>query len=812
MEAVNALPKRKGASRISFRDIFNLLLSPANNEILALLSSGEYNTREIARILGRDEADVSRRLSRMRELGLVEARWVKVSGRNVKLYRLRAKRIIVDFTRGGGISFSIDTGERVSSETLGFEAPRTRYPVTELFVGRSRELEILADKNKPVVIVYGLPGVGKTTLVSRYFSLLEGVPKYWHSFSELDYYDFIVKKLALYLASQGYNELVELLASGNIDQRLVADLLVEGLERISAVIVFDDYHKCRDNRLRSLVSYLVDNVGNSKLIVISRQLPSELASSTNTISILLSGLDPREALELLRSYGVEVSVGDFAEIYAATQGHPGLLRLIAEIALKKGLGEVKKLVIKGGLSIRLWETLYSYLDVDEREVIQILSCFDEPVPRELLENITRYPRLLDRVLYNLVDKGLINTRRNEYYLHDLIRGLIRVLRENYDCSKCYRLAGDYYLSVGGVEDYLKALRYYALAGYSKGIVKAVNYRITSLRYQIEDYKEPYRRLLQGIIDLVGDARAKGYLYHELALIYLGMDRHDEAREYFNLTLSLLNPVKDKYILALTYARMILLGERTPNIREAKEYADKALKLALELGEPYNHIIESIVHANLGRVYAYAGVYDKVYEEVEKEYEASLKIGDPYDEALSKFHLAIAKHMVGRKKEALRDLLEVFKTFKALGLRSKELMLSSVLAQAYFEQEQYVYSEKYARKAFEGFIKSRLVSQACNAANYIVASQLALNQDPSRSVLEWMEENCGKLEFSECIISQLLLGVVYSKDTSSLSRVLDAAREKAEFLKSADSKLIELLVRVAGEKNPAIALELKEVFS
>ncbi len=802
---------RSGSSRTRFRDIFNLLLSPANHEILALLSSGEYNTREIARILGRDEADVSRRLSRMRELGLVEARWVKVSGRNVKLYRLKARRIIIDFTHGGGIRFSLETERSVSSETMDLDLSRVGYPKAEIFIGRSRELGILADKSKPVIIVYGLAGVGKTTLVSHYFNSLEDVPRYWHSFSELDYYDFLVKKLALYLSSQGYSRLLEIIASGNTNPRLLADSLTEGLESIGAVIVFDDYHKCRDNRLRSLISHLVDRVRNSKLIIISRQLPAELASSTNTVSILLPGLSPREALKLLESYGVKVPASEFAEIYAATQGHPGLLRLIAEIALKKGLEEIKKLIVKGDLSIRLWKTLYSYLDVNERELVQILSCFDEPVPRDLLSDITKYPRLLDRVVYNLVDKGLLSVRENQYRLHDLIHGLVKILRKNYDCSRCYRVAGDYYLGLGGVEDYLKALRYYALAQFSKGIIEAVNYRVGRLRYQMEDYMEPYRNLIEGIIDLIDDPRAKGYLYHELASIYLNLDKYDKAKEYYTLALGLLSPVKDRFVLALVHARMILVTELKPDIEEARRHARRALELAEEIEEPYKYVVESAVHANLGRIYAYSNMMDKAYEEIEKEYRITLKIGDPYEEAVSRFHLAIAKYMVGRKEEAIKDLLEVLRVFQLLGLKSKELMLFSVLGQAFFEQGQYVYAEEYSRKAYEGLVKNRAIMDACNIANYMVASQLILGREPDEKVLEWMDENCNRYAFSECIVAKLLVGIIYSRSIDSLSEVLEAAGEKAEFIKAMDKELVKFLFRLAEDRNPVLAAQLREIF-
>ncbi len=795
---------------VRFRDIFNLLLSPANNEILSLLSSGEYSTREIARILGRDEADVSRRLSRMRNLGLVEARWVKVSGRNVKLYRLKARRIIVDFTQGEGVRFLLETRESSSSETHVSVIPDNGFPKPGFFIGREEELKALFDGDNHVIVVYGLPGIGKTTLVSYYYSVLGGKPKYWHSFSGLDYYDFLVKKLALYLSSQGYDRLINLLATGNLEPRIAADLLVEGIDRLRLLLVFDDYHKCRDPKIRELVAYIASTIMKGKMIVVSRRLPPELSSIMGTVKILLKGLDPRGSLKLLHHYNIYLSPRDFTEVYIATQGHPGLLKLVAEVSLRKGLKAAKDLVAKGDIFTRLLSSLYSYLDVAEKEVLQILSCFDEPVPRSLLERLVPRRSIIRKIVYDLLDKGLVGLDNRGYYLLDLIRGFAKTIRKGYECKKCYRVAGDYYLGLGDVESYMKALRYYVLASHSKGIVEAIDYRVKRLRYQIEDYREPYMNLLGELVGLVDDARARGYMYHELALLYLNTNNYDDAEKYFNLVLNLLSPVKDRYILALTHARMILLAERELDISEAEEHADKALTLARDLEEPYNYIVESTVHANLGRVYAYSNMLDKVYEEVEKEYEASAKIGDPYDEVLSRFHLAIAKYMLYGRDEIIGDFLEILEAFRALGVKSKEIVLYGVLGQAYFDHGYYVEAEKYARKAFRELVENKSMLMACNAANYTIVSQLILGRDIDYKVLEWMDENCKCTEFTECIISQLILGIIYPGSNNRLDKALELAEKKANLIRSADNKLVQALIGFAEKKYPEITVQLKNI--
>ncbi len=795
------------SSGAGFRDIFNLLLSQANNEILALLSTGEYNTREIARILGRDEADVSRRLSRMRELGLVEARWVKVSGRNVKLYRLKAKRIVIDLSRSGSIGFTLETEAGVSSDTFSLEVTSSKLKRPVLFIGRKRELEILGS-SKPVIVVYGFPGIGKTTLVSYYYNQVSDQPKYWHVFSELDYYDFLIKRLALHLASNGYSGLIDLLASGNIDQKLMADRLLEGLEETRTILVFDDYHKCRDPRLRELVSYIASRLEKGKLIVVSRRLPPELASSMNIVKILLTGLTPHEALKLLENYGLKLSAEYFAEIYAATQGHPGLLKLVAEVALKEGVDYARNLLAKGNITSQLWRTLYSYLDVSEREVIQILSCFDEPVPREVLSRLVKAPRILDRLLYSLIDKGLIGAESGRYYLLDMIKGLVGFIRENYDCRKCYRVAGDYYLGLGGVEDYMSALRYYALSGYYKGIIEAIEYRIKRLRYQMLDYTLVYEELLEKIKEWVKNPRALGYIYHELAAALVIRNEMDKARKYYEQAIRLLNPQLDKYVLASCYARMILLGENVQDLESAEKYARLALEYAAKLEEPYRYHIESMVHSNLSRVYAHAGLVDKVYEEVEKEYEISLKTGDSYDEALSRFHLAIAKYMVGRRREALEDFLNSYQLFKTIGSRNMVALAASVLAQAFFEHENYEESLRYAKESFELFVKYRFNIRACNSANYLIASNMILGLESDARILEWVRENCNQLEYMECILANILLVINGLKPHIPWDEILRAAREKAKALIANDKPLVEVIIKLLAEKNPEASQELK----
>ncbi len=182
---------------VEAQEVLKLLKDTVSRSILSLLSTGDYGVREIARILGRSESEVSRRLSRMRELGVVDCKWARIGGRNLKLYSLRVEELRVEFS-SGGVRFSVKTRSG-KEEVVGSSYERVvEIPSTLFFVGRRRELDKLAS-SRGVVVVIGVPGVGKTALVSKYAESYKDGPVYWSTLTELDYYEFLVRDLALFL-------------------------------------------------------------------------------------------------------------------------------------------------------------------------------------------------------------------------------------------------------------------------------------------------------------------------------------------------------------------------------------------------------------------------------------------------------------------------------------------------------------------------------------------------------------------------------------------------------------------------------------
>ncbi len=139
-------------------DFIEELRSDLTLKILMVLSLGPNFPRAIAQMVGASEQSVSRKLKVLHSLGLVESRWARLNGQNVKLYSLRSNRITIEFV-GGKANLIVD-GMPVNTSTI--RSPKPPIQLKE----RNRELAMLDECDK--CIVWGMPGIGKTALISTY--------------------------------------------------------------------------------------------------------------------------------------------------------------------------------------------------------------------------------------------------------------------------------------------------------------------------------------------------------------------------------------------------------------------------------------------------------------------------------------------------------------------------------------------------------------------------------------------------------------------------------------------------------------------
>lgn len=784
-----------------FREILSILSSEANIEILMLLSTGEYNTREIARILGRDETDVSRRLSKMRSLGLVESYWARVAGRNVKLYRLKGKRLVIDLS-AGGVSIEV-SGKPRASYSISIRRGGCLRPHSppSLFVGREKELAELERSQASIVVITGLPGVGKTSLASKYYEDYEGGPKYWYSMSGLDYLDFFVKKMMLCLASETGNEELVNMIRDRIDYPEAAERMAETLNRLKALLVIDDYHKHRDKRIAEFLAHVAQRISGGKLFIVSRTVPKGLPMDRAKV-LRLEGLPPLEAYKLVKEKGVTIDRKAFVEVYIATQGHPGLLNLLSSIAIEKGMGKALTLLAGGSMTEKIWKAVSEYLGDVERKIVSYMLCFDEPIPHEILEGVAP-AKNLERSLETLEDKHIVKKTGHLYEVTGLLRAIAAGAmkdRRRY-CRHVFRKAGDYYLAQGSVEDFFKALRYYALSGYSKGVISAIRYRLRSISYRILDYIESYGALLEEIESQVDDYIARSYVAHELGVVAFNRGEYRKALNYFKLSLNIAERIRDHYIVSLVLSRYPLFAEvGLIGEKEAVEAALSSLKLIKGLDGVEAADAEFGVYANLARLYYSMGRLEEAYRNVLAELRAAEKHSDPFYKAIARFHVAIVRR--ARGEESTEDLLESYSLFKLSGLKNHAALAATVLARILLERGEAGKAWKYAQESIKAFEAAGNRLSLCEALGIGLVALMAQNrwEDKAAQLAERIIAECEEVGEKISLIAAYCykLGIGLGGNAAMLNSYLEG-------LEDSDSRtMLNVIAEAVRGKRPDIA--------
>jgi len=653
--------------------LLKLLSSKVVLKIISVLSAGELSPRQIAEATGVDESVVSRKLKRLKEYGLVEYSWVRSGDRNLKVYRLSRKALTIVVTYPspkvllknlGGVKEE-HSGEAGRALTLSYDAPPPRLVI---FVGRERDLEVLRGGMPGTVVISGVSGIGKTSLVAEYIHRYELTDRViWYEFTGLeDYYSFL-RHVASALERRGYIALIDALRRGERNGDFLARLLAEGMDRVGIILVLDDYHKCGDGKVKLLLPVIASRISASQLIVISRVTPQELMTLTKPPrSIELRGLKFGEVKDLLRSYDVVVGNNVAVEVHVATQGIPALVEAFATLVKERGLEEALNALRSGAIATAFWMRIYSSLTPAERGVLRVLAHFDEALPPELITEMVGMKGAV-RALYSLVDKGMAEEVGPGFRLKDWVRSVIRLRHVN---PAYYIKVGDTYLkSSDDVDLFIKALRYYVKANDERRCLTALKHRLLKIKYRLLEILESYREVLLEINRFAKNPELLGYLNLELGLVLTNIGKHKEGVEYFKKAARIGELLKDYFLAA--YANSVL-SSALVDLHDTERSLERALRALdyasrVEDEELRLYALHS-AYANLTKAYAFRDELDKAYEYVLKEAETASKLNDPIAYMLSLSNVAIIKGLMGRLKESTVMLKQIRRDLKLLRIR------------------------------------------------------------------------------------------------------------------------------------------------
>jgi tetratricopeptide (TPR) repeat protein/DNA-binding MarR family transcriptional regulator len=317
---------------------------------------------------------------------------------------------VVDLARDG---VSLSPSSFIERSEVADERPTVERsigrPVVAQFFGRSEVLARIRDAldgdEISTILVHGMPGIGKSTLMSKVFDELSGRRSlFWYAFSPWDSDRGFADQLGAFLSSSGCRSVSRALKSG-VPVSEIYSPLVSDLDCVDAVLFIDDLHKASE-KLELMVSMLIDASRISRavqLVLVSRTIPEYVPRDIRqSLHVELTELDRESARQIVASSSKGVSEA----VIRWAHGNPLLLTLIAS---KGGKTERRDVIdfIDG--------EIYSGLTESQREVLELLSVFRHPVPLSALSEDDH------DAASSLRSMSLLSEQESGVWIHDLLR-------------------------------------------------------------------------------------------------------------------------------------------------------------------------------------------------------------------------------------------------------------------------------------------------------------------------------------------------------------------------------------------------------
>ncbi len=265
------------------------------------------------------------------------------------------------------------------------------------FTGRDGEIDRIVGALEAVrvVVVAGLPGIGKTALLAR--AALRAVEARHFRFlsAELTDRNDLFEQIDIGLRHHGDDGFTPYLSQDGYGFEERLQTLLALMQKQKYLLVLDDVHALGVSRAEYLVSNLAAHLGDSRSLIASRIRMGR--DPGDRFQMTLGGLEEEAALNLLRNLlpGKRIEGAaehDLRDLARRLGGHPLSLRLAAGM-LRSGEVKPRDLQMRGGEELRsslepqILEKVHDSLAVTARRLLSILSLFRGPAGREAVESL-----------------------------------------------------------------------------------------------------------------------------------------------------------------------------------------------------------------------------------------------------------------------------------------------------------------------------------------------------------------------------------------------------------------------------------------
>ncbi len=558
------------------------LANRTSQSILALLAVEPSYPRRMGALLGLSESEVARRLKRLEGLGLVEGRWER-QGKNVKLYRLAATSITLAITPSG---LSVQVGQAAARSAPA--AVVVPIPDDTGFVGRQADLGVLAGP-EPVVLVLGMPGIGKTSLLARFArQQAPETPIFWRSLRGVESVAWLANQVALFLAQHGDSRLLENLGT---DATQLADATIAAMDAHPCLFILDEAHRAQDPAVRNFLADAVARVRHGKLVVASREWIVHNPAMPGLAVLRLAGLSDDDAADLLASRGLAVDANLRPRVRAECGGHPLGLQLLAQAARQAGgLEPLLDRIPEHDLETWLLQELHDGLDDDERTVLAHASLLRPGFNPTDLAAVSR--RRLDTALVRLRRRMLVSEARGTFQLHEVVQNFFYSRLE--DKAALHGRAAAHFLGKGTVEGRLEAMHHLLIAGQRGKILELLQENLDLRDFDFVD--AGYQALYLSILAMfppgeVRDRRLWGLIQDEKADINMHAGNAATALPLYQEALGAFRDAADAHRCADAAWKIGLALEGLGRREEADETCAKALAAAPREGPERRRLAE-----------------------------------------------------------------------------------------------------------------------------------------------------------------------------------------------------------------------------
>lgn len=338
----------------------------------------------------------------------------------------------------------------------GFSPPggaQLPYSVPGEFLGRNVELKRLKDwlarDSSSFMVIHGMAGIGKTTLIGHFCASLKGRKVIWHRSTPGSSRAGEIHNIQISIKRAGMNcpaldEVTTVADLNIIDPFDVASSLAADLDSCERhLLVLDDLHRASEGFLDVMRSLVDIAPPTTRIVVTSRRKGGfysrrDVMVSGKIVELQLTGIDRDHSLSMLGSRGF--SSEEAAAIWARTEGHPIALDL-ASLGGPDGVAGCTALDedVEGFFR----EEVLSRVKGERLDALRFISIFRSPLPvgSAVIRDAGIDPSALD----HLVERSLLSKSSMGFEVHSLIRSVASSRITGEVWKRYHALAAEHYL-------------------------------------------------------------------------------------------------------------------------------------------------------------------------------------------------------------------------------------------------------------------------------------------------------------------------------------------------------------------------------